>query len=369
MAKKVLFTASTFSHIAHFHRPYLRAFADLGWTVDVACGGPRAHIPEARRSIDLPFRKSISALANLSAQRMLRRELLAGDYDLISTHTSLAAFFTRRAAAGLGARVVNTCHGYLFDGATAPAKRLLLLSAERLTARRTDLLLTMNQWDLELARRCRLGRTVRLIPGMGVDFAPLDACPPQAGADLRGRLGLPKDAFLLLYPAEFSPRKSQETLIRALALLPERVCLLLPGQGALLERCETLARELGLAHRIRFPGYIANMAPWYRAAHCAVASSRSEGLPFNVMEAMAAGLPVVASAVKGHTDLVCEGETGFLFPYGDSAACAQRVSALLEDPALRARMGEAGAAASDRYALNRVLPQVMDAYRDLLGSL
>lgn len=362
MAKKALFTASTYSHIVHFHRPYLRALGARGWTVDVACGGTPMPIPEARRVIDVPFQKSITAPANFKAQSLLRREMKADRYDLISTHTALAAFFTRRAAIGLDTRVVNTCHGYLFDANTPTAKRLLLLEAERLTARRTDLLLTMNRCDYDIATRYRLGREIRNIPGIGVDFSRIDAALPAGGAALRSSLLLPEDAFVLLYPAEFSRRKSQETLIRAIALLPDRAFLLLPGSGELLEECKALSEKLGVAQRVRFPGYVNDMPTWYAAADCAVSSSRSEGLPFNVMEAMRARLPVVASAVKGHTDLVREGETGFLFPWGNSAACARAVRTLMDDPALVHQMGEAGAASTAQYSLEQVLPLVLDAY-------
>ncbi len=369
MEKKLLFTASTYSHIVRFHRPYLRAFAEQGWTVDVACGGAVMDVPEARRVIHLPLEKSITAPANFKAAALLRRELKREDYTLISTHTSLAAFFTRLAARGLDTTVVNTCHGYLFDGDTPAPKRALLLGAERLTAVSTDLLLTMNETDLHIAQTHRLGKTILPIPGMGVDFAALDHCPPGAGEALRRELALPPAAFVLLYPAEFSPRKSQATLLRALALLPEEVCLLLPGDGALLTECKALARQLGLAHRVRFPGNVEDMAPWYAAAHCSVSSSRSEGLPFNVMEAMHFGLPVVATAVKGHTDLVRDGSNGLLFPYGDAQACAQRLQSLLENRELAQALGGQAQADSERYALERVLPQVMAAYRTVVPEL
>ena len=366
---KILFTASTYSHIVRFHRPYLRAFADLGHSVDVACGGAPMDIPEARRIIHLPLEKSITAPANFAAARALRRELKGEGYDLISTHTSLAAFFTRLAARGLDTKVVSTCHGYLFDQNTDPLKREMLLGAEKLTAKRTDLLLTMNEYDYHLAKAHHLGRDIAAIPGMGVDFVPLDACPSGAGEALRGELGIPQDAFVALYPAEFSPRKSQETLLRALALLPEDVCLLLPGDGALLARCKALAEELGVAGRVRFPGNVAHMAPWYAAADCAVTASRSEGLPFNVMEAMHAGLPVVATSVKGHTDLIRDGENGLLFPYGDAAACAGALLSLRDDPALAGRLGAQAREDSEAYRLERVLPQVMAAYRAVAPGL
>ena len=369
MERKILFTASTYSHIAHFHRPYLRAFAELGYLVDVACGGTPMEIPEARQVIHLPFEKSMTAPSNFAAARQLRRRVQREGYALVSTHTSLAAFFTRLAAMGLDTTVVNTCHGYLFDEDTPAAKRSVLLAAERLTAARTDLLLTMNRCDHQIAARYRLGRAILNIPGIGVDFSRFDACTPEMGHALRREWNIPANAFVLIYPAEFSARKHQETCIRAMAVLPDTVYLLLPGIGALRESCMELAVQLGVVDRIRFPGYITDMGPWYQAADCAVTSSRSEGLPFNVMEAMYVGLPVVASAVKGHEDLVREGETGLLFPWGDADACARAVGSLAAAPKLCRSMGRAGAEAAEAYRLERVLPQVMEAYRTVLPEL
>ena len=358
-AGKVLFTASTFSHIRRFHLPYLRAMGERGWTVHVACGGAPEEIPYAERVIALPLEKSMTAPGNLRAAAMLRREIKAERYSLICANTSLAAFFTRLAVKGLRERpyVVNTVHGYLFDDDTPALRRRVLLMAEKLTARETDLLLTMNAWDYEAAKKYRLGRDIRPIAGMGVDFAALDAAGPAEGRALRKRLGVPEEAFVLVYPAEFSARKSQEVLLRAMALLPENVTLALPGAGALLERCKELARELGVDRRVIFPGEIDGMGPWYAMADAAVTASRSEGLPFNVLEALHRGLPVVASAVKGHTDLIRPGENGYLYPYGDSDALAAAVKKLLTlTPAEREAMGRAATASAEPYGLGRVLP-------------
>ena len=147
--------------------------------------------------------------------------------------------------------------------------------------------------------------------------------------------------------------------------LPERVKLALPGQGVLREECMALAEELGVAGRVLFPGQV-QMAQWYGAADLAVSASRSEGLPFNIMEAMYCGLPVVASRVKGHTDLLEESGAGLLYPYGDWAACAGCVQELIQDRELAERMGERGRQAVQAYALDRVQPVVMAQYGSLV---
>lgn len=360
MDRKLLLTASTYSHVINFHLPYLRRFREEGWTVHVACGGTAADIPYADEVMDLPLEKSMWSPGNFKAAAMLREKMRKENYGLVSTHTSLAAFFTRMALRGLEERplAANMVHGYLFDGDTPWLKRTMLLTAERWMAPVTDLLLTMNRWDHELAKRYRLGQRIVQIPGVGVDFSRFDNVPPDTRQALRRKLGIAEDAFVLVYAAEFSVRKGQTMLIRTMERLPETVVLALPGEGALLRECASLAQRTGVADRVLFPGQVRDIPAWYAAADAAVSCSRSEGLPFNIMEAMYAGLPVAASDVKGHQDLVTDGETGLLYPYGDEKACAERICRLLDSEPLRRRLAGNAREYVVRYSLERVLPML-----------
>lgn len=366
MAGKMLFTASTYSHILNFHLPYLHYFQNQGWTIHVACGGPPALIPYADETSELPFVKSMWSPKNLEATRLLHEKLKRERYTLISTHTSLASFFTRLALSGLEQRpvVANMVHGYLFDDKTPWLKRRTLLAAEQWMASRTDLVLTMNQWDFETAKRFRLGEKVTQIPGVGVDFAKLDLGSGASRRELREMWGIPAEAFVLIYAAEFSKRKSQEILIRAITRLPEEVMLVLPGDGVLRPACQVLAERLGVRSRVLFPGYQTDMGPWYGAADAAASASRSEGLPFHIMEAMYAGLPVVASAVKGHIDLIRNEENGLLYTYGDTEGCAKQIRRLAESDALRRRVAERARVDVEQFGLERVFPVVLAQYGD-----
>ena len=367
MGRKVLFTASTCSHIVNFHLPYLRKFREEGWTVHVACGGAPMPVPDVERVIDLPFEKSMWSPKNLKASILLSDEMRRENYALIITHTSLAAFFTRLALWGLEERpkVANMVHGYLFDDETPWLKRDLLLAAERWMAPDTDLVLTMNQWDCELAERYQLGGRVVQVPGVGVDFSRFDKVPPDTRQRLRKELSIPEDAVVLIYAAEFSVRKSQNVVIRAIAQLPEHIMLVLAGEGALREECRELAQKLGLEDRVLFPGQVRDIPAWYAMADAAVSASRSEGLPFNIMEAMYAGLPVVASEVKGHSDLIEDGVTGLLYPYGDVEACAEQVMRLVGSEQLRRELGRNARENVEQYGLERVLPVVWERYAAL----
>lgn len=371
MGRKVLFTASTYSHIVNFHLPYLRRFQEEGWTVHAACGGKAMPIPYADQVVDLPFEKSMGSPKNFQAAAALRERIRAEDYGLISTHTSLAAFFTRLALRGLKERpaVANMVHGYLFDDETPRLKRNLLLAAERWTAPVTDLVLTMNRWDYDAAIRYKLGKKVVHIPGVGVNFSRLDRVEPHARRRLRQELGIPQDAFVLMYAAEFSARKSQAVLIRAMEQLPEHVVLVLAGDGVLRPECRALAQRLEVDRRVVFPGHMGDMAACCAMADAAVSASRIEGLPFNVMEAMYAGLPVVASEVKGHRDLITEGETGLLYPYGDGKACAEQILRLLDSEKLRQALAERAKERAMQYGLERVFPAVWQEYAGLSADV
>ena len=368
MGGKLLFVASTRSHILHFHLPYLRGLREKGWVVHGAWSGASEEDAWADKVLPLPFEKKMSSRKNFRAARILRGEIRREGYDVVIVHTSLAAFFTRLAVMGLKdrPRVINMVHGYLFDDQTPKWKRGILLAAEGLTAPVTDLLLTMNQWDYETAGQYRLGKRVAHVPGVGVEFARLEGQRTGDPAALRRSLGIPADAFVLIYPAEFSARKSQEILLRAMTALPENMVLVLPGAGAGLEACKALAGALGVAERVKFPGYVSEMGPWYEMADAAVSSSRSEGLPFNIMEAMYSGLPVVASKVKGHTDLIRHGGSGLLYPYGDWQSCAGLVRQLMDDPALARSLARRGREEMDRYSLSRVYPRVMAQYESVM---
>jgi len=357
---KVLYAASVPIHLANFHRPYIQKLIDRGDEVWTLCSGDFTQ-PGTAGHIDFPLKKSMGAPGNFLSALRLAGRLRRSNFDLICVHTSLAAFFLRLALrfAGKGeTKLINTVHGYLFDEGTPFLKRSILLLAEMLHRGMTDRVVVMNASDKAIAEKHRLGKEVVSIPGMGVDFSRLHL-PERAEA--RRDLGLGEGDLLLLYPAEFSPRKNQGFLIRALKKLPENVFLALPGEGRLLDACRGASESAGMGRRVLFPGQVSDLGPWLSAADICVSASRYEGLPFNIMEGMYAGRCVVASRVKGHTDLIREGAGGFLYGFGDEDEFCDCIRTLSLDPALRAVMGEKNRASVARYGRDTVAEEVFAA--------
>ncbi len=356
---KVLYAASSAAHLESFHGPYIRRLAENGCQVYSLCGG-RPRLEGISGNIELGFKKSLLSPANFITAIRIAGVLRTENFDLIWAHTSLAAFFVRLAVilAGKGkSKVVNTVHGYLFDDDTPPLKRAVLLAAERLTAGVTDLAVTMNRYDYELAARKRLAKTVASVDGAGVNFDKFSVTDKKTA---RKALGLPENAIIMIYAAEFSKRKNQSFLIECMSALPDKVLLLLAGRGALEGGCRALAERAGVSGRVVFAGHISDLSPYYSAADICVSSSRSEGLPFNVMESMYFALPAVASRVKGHIDLIDEGRNGYLYAYGDKNGFIEHIERLAGDEELRRRLGTGAKSSVERYALDRVLPAAFE---------
>ena len=372
--RKVLYAASTFGHLRSFHLPYIEALRADGFDVTLLAGGDpvAAGMPQGVRCIPADFVKSMSSPRNFAVAREVSRLQLRERFDIVLTHTSLAAFFVRLGILGAvqrdkGARprVVNTVHGYLFDADASFPRRAALLAAERLCAGVTDQIVVMNRQDAIIAREHRLCRgQVVETPGMGVVLDGLHPASACERASARRALGMRDDAFVCLCVAEFSQRKNQRLLIEALPNLSERGSLALPGKGSEQQACLNLARELGVEGRVSMPGHLdaAGLALWRAARDVCVSASRYEGLPFHVVEAFACGLPAVLSSVKGHVDLVDPSVNGLLFNQGDAAGFCSCVERLLADPALLVEMGEHAVATSARYSLSHVFKPLLAVY-------
>jgi glycosyltransferase EpsD len=311
--QKILYCASTDEHLIRFHLPYIQA---LKKTHDVRVMGNGSVF-----DLHAPFSKSLFSPKNLVALVRIHGLLRHEHFDLVLAHTALASFLVRLATKGMRRppRITVTVHGYLFAKRPRSVRERLFLLCEQLVKRQTDLLLVMNREDLALAKRYDLSHgEIRLIRGMGLEGKIRDTEPLH----LRNRLGLLPEDMLCLYVGELSQRKNQMFLIRAFHSLKqrgERAVLLLVGNGA--ER-KALLREIQRRHlenTVYLLGEQKKIYSYLRETDLYVSASRSEGLPFNILEAMEIWLPILASRIKGHEDLLGSCPDS-LYPDGDEEA-------------------------------------------------
>lgn len=368
MAGKILYCASTVSHLRNFHLPYLRAFHEMGYEVWAAAEKEES-VPYVDHFVALPFQKKITSPENIRAVFAVRKLMKEQKFDLVSMHTMLASAVVRAGILMLRKKpkVVCTVHGYLFheeDG----LRKWIYLFPEKLCAHITNVLMVMNHEDYEIAQRHRLYRDrLVFIDGMGIDLEKFNPVTPEERASAQKKLGILKEDFVFVYAAEFSERKNQACLIRSFANISREyphMKLFLAGTGALLEECKALTHELGVSDRICFPGYVKDIRTLYVACDACISVSKIEGLPFNLMEAMACGLPVIASDIKGHSELIENGKSGLLFQ--NAAEMENQIKRLQNDENLRNSLREAELLRVTKFALPTVFPDVMNQYREIL---
>ncbi|MCC7138421.1 MAG: glycosyltransferase [Planctomycetes bacterium] len=314
--------------------------------------------------------RGVSPVRDAQAWRWLRRRLHALRPDVVHTHLGKAGALGRTAAAAVGVRaVVHTVHGHHLDlgGALARGTRL----AERALSRTTTAVVCLSERQRrDLVERHHVvppDRAVVLGPGFDVEGFRR-ASDPAAAAALRARLA-PDGVPLVLWLGRFVHAKDPLGLLAAAqAADPRAFRLVLAGDGPLRRETLRRARALRAAGRVVAVGAVRDAATWVAASDAVVLASRSEGTPLSVLEAMAVGRPVVATAVGGVEDVVEDGRTGLLVPPGNPSALAFALARVVADHALSARLV---AAASDgleaRVGARRLVEGTAALYRRLLA--
>lgn len=262
--------------------------------------------------------------------------------DIVHTHTAKAGTLGRLAArlAGVPA-VLHTFHGHVLEGYFTPGTSKLFLGIERALARITDRIIVVSPRLRDTLLAMGIGRPaqVEVVP-LGLDLDRF-LHAPRGRDDLRTALRIPAGTPLLGIVGRLVPIKDHPTLFHALTLLPEGCGaphLLLVGDGERCEELRRLAGQLGLASRIHFLGWRSDLETILAELDVVICCSRNEGTPVALIEAMAAGVPVISTDVGGVGDLIEHGETGWLVPPGDPAALAQGIQRLLGDPGLCHRL-------------------------------
>jgi glycosyltransferase EpsD len=232
-----------------------------------------------------------------------------------------------------------------------------------MAARWTDTLITINREDFAVAIRdfARGRTTVVYAPEAGVDCSRFVPVTAVARAQERSSLILRGDALVIAWVAEFIKRKRPDDAVAAVRELasttPAQLVML--DQGLLLDKIQKSVVRYGIQDVMAFRGRVSNVSHYLAVSDVLLSTAGQEGLPVNVMEAMAAGLPVVAYDIRGCKDLVADGETGFLVPFGDVHGLAERVAWMAQHPEERHRMGEAGGKRIEEgFSLEIGLPQM-----------
>lgn len=365
---KIAYIVTTASPIggAQIHvRDLAAAVAAQGHAPAVITSGSGTFIDDLR-SLGIPvavlphLAVPIHPLRDVRALREVHAAL--GDLrpDLVAAHSSKAGILSRLAGRSLRLPVVFTVHGWAFTPGVPPLHAAMYRQAERLVGPLASRIICVSEYDRQLGLTARIAGPDRMVTvhnGM-----------PDVGEDRRADPA--RSPVRLVMVARFGAQKDHPTLFRALALLLDHPWELdLIGDGPLMGEMKSMAASLGLGERVRFLGQRNDVDRILSRSQVSLLVTNWEGFPLSILEAMRAGLPVVASSVGGVGESVVDEETGYLVPRGDPALLRDRIERLLTDPALRVRLGTNGRTRFQRdFTLEHSVRRTLEVYRDVLGG-
>ena len=379
--KRILFIATVVKmHIMPFHIPYLEWFKKNGYEVHVCARNDYetredCKIPFCDKYYDLPFKRSPFKWNNKVVYNCLKEIIDNNSYDIVHCHTPMGGAITRLAARNArkkGTKVIYTAHGFHFYSGAPLKNWILYYPVEKWLSKYTDCLITINEEDYNRAIKSNFkANSIHLVHGVGIDINKFNPQTLGKKNELRKEYGINNDDFILFYAAELNYNKHQDLLINVINLLKNKIPnikLLLAGNGNYKGQYEKQVRDLGLQDNVKFLGFRKDISNLLKIADIAVASSRREGLPVNVMEAMATGLPLVVTDCRGNRDLVSDGENGYVVGLDDAEGFANAVWKLYVSEGLRQRFGRKNLDLVKKYSLDKVKKEMEEIYSKYLGS-
>ena len=345
-------------------------------------GGP-GDIPFCDRFFAVTFARSPFTFSNIQAYRQLKEILDSNDYDLIHCHTPVASVLTRLAARKarkrskgdapkVGAKVFYTAHGFHFFKGASLMNWKVYYPIEKWLSRYTDCLITINQEDYDCASKNFRAGKVALVHGVGVDVGRFKPQSNAKKAELRNEYGYENQDFILIYAGELNHNKHQDFLIEVASMLKDRISnlkILLAGNGQLLEQYQAQIRRLNVEQQVVLLGYRNDIHRLLSLADIAVSSSRREGLPVNVMEAMAVGLPLIVTDCRGNRDLVVHNRNGFVVASEDKEGFAQSIEKLYHSEELRKQFSVNNLSDIQQYRLETITDEMEKLYLGALNAL
>lgn len=376
--KSALFIATVPETISGFLLPFAERFRSLGWRVDGMAQGI-TNFSECQQGFDRVWdvewsRNPLDPKNILVAAPRIQEVVTAEKYDIVHVHTPVAAFVTRFALRNRRKQpeishtsVIYTAHGFHFHWGGNPLKNLIFLTLEKLAGQWTDCLITINREDETAAKKYQIIPEDRVYytPGIGVDTSLYNSSnvTKLEIVKVRQELKLKEDDLLFLCIAEFTPNKRHRDILQALKKLNRsNVHIAFAGDGLLREETEKLGTELELQERVHFLGFRSDIPILIRTALGVLLTSKREGLPRSIMEALCLETPVIGTDIRGIRDLL-DGGCGLLVKVGDTSELALAMAWLLNHPQEGIFMGKQGRQKMAEYDVSNIIKLYENIYQ------
>lgn len=379
---RVLMLASVASTIQQFNMANIELLKELGYEVDVACNFEEGNNCSDKsiyllkeqfaktgvRYFQIDFSRSAKKLTrHITAYKQTSALLRENKYVFLHCHSPICSAIVRLANHKSSTQAIYTAHGFHFYKGAPLKNWLLYYPVEKLCAKYTDILITINKEDYSLAQKKMKARQVLYIPGVGVDTERFSYCTVNA-EEKRSELGIQDDVFILLSVGELNGNKNHEVILKALKVLGNaKIHYLIAGKGELEKYLYDYSENLGLSRQVHILGYRKDIAELCKSADVFCFPSHREGLGIAALEAMAAGLPIVTSDIRGINEYSVNGETGFSCDPDDVSGFVNAINSLYNDATLRMTMGNRNTRIVKGFDIN-VVNNEMKAIYSLINA-
>ena len=381
--KKALLVTTVSGFVPQFEMSNVHILQNMGYEIHYAANYNTPSYGNDNQRLEgtgiiqhqIDFVRSPFKIHNIKVYRQLKQLMMDEHFDLVHCHTPMGSVIARLAAHATKTRpVIYTAHGFHFFKGASYINWFFYYPVEKLLSYFTDQLICINQEDYERAKKHFHAKHVSYIPGVGIDINK-----EQITIDIdrkKQELGLPADKFILLSSGELIKRKNHETIIRAIRNYKDNYAsvpfhYIICGQGVLEDYLKNLADSLNVSEYISFLGYRSDMMEIFQIADLFIFPSFQEGLPMALLEAMAFGLPVICSDIRGSRDLmgkyavskidVCNG--GILIKQAnDIISYSQAIYLIFQNKELLKEMGEKNTIRAKLFCQKKVNNAMIDIY-------
>lgn len=370
--EKMLFISNISNRITNFAIPSIETAQRLGYEVHLAANYSKFNDNPDKYNVrihNIDFNRNPFNIVNIKAYKQMIKLMKEEKFDFVHCNTPIGGIIGRLCAKKMGVRkIIYTAHGFHFYKGAPFINRTVFKAVEKWLAQYTDALITITKEDFNAAKEFSLRNKgkVYYVPGVGINRK--DICNVSVNSDdILKEFEINSNNFIIISAGELNDNKNQEVIIKALNKLNNpNIHYLVCGKGPKEEYLKKLTIEKKLENNVHFLGYRTDVIELMKSSNAFVMPSYREGLSRSIMEAMACGLPIIASKIRGNVDLVREDINGFLIEPCNYHEMSKSIEKLINNYILCEKIKKNNIRDSSKYDTKVIKEFIERIYREVL---
>ncbi|MBU5294098.1 glycosyltransferase family 4 protein [Anaerosalibacter bizertensis] len=369
--KKILFISNISNRITNFAIPSIVAGQSLGYDFHMAANYSNFTDDASKYNLTIhhiDIKRNPFNIKNIKAYKQMLDLIKKEEFDVIHCNTPIGGVLGRICGAKAGVKkIIYTAHGFHFYKGAPLINNTLYKWVEMYLAKKTDAIITINKEDYEAAKHMKLRNNgnVYYVPGVGIDVDAIKKVEVDR-TKKRAEFGINDNEFVITAVGRLEKNKNVENMISAIAKANDNVILLLCGKGEQAGDMKDLAKQLNVEDRVIFAGFRDDIPKILKSSDAYMLISYREGLSRSLMEAMASGLPCIASKIRGNVDLIEDGIGGYLVNPNDVDEIAGSINKIADDIDLKNKMGQVNLKNIKSCSIENVKKQMKEIYKGIL---